>query len=105
MEEKKIIISELGSIGSEYLLLKTWVKRGCNSNVIVGTQKKFILGAPLIIGNPVMRLRITKNSVNDHKKEKHDPLTTRIKKITPANGTGIIIETDTSVYIMLPRAS
>ncbi len=95
-------ISKEGSIGSKYVLLKTWVKKGCTSNKRVGNKVKFTLGSPLVIGNPVMRLRYTKNSLTGEKKEKHDPLTTKLKKVTPANNTAIILETETSVYVLLP---
>jgi len=86
----------------EHFLVKMKFKEGYVSNILPGNKRKFRLGCPVVIGQPIKRTRIKKSTLGCHvPKVKYDPMTTNVLKFEELDG-GTLIETTTSIYMLFP---
>lgn len=86
----------------EYFLVKIRFRDGHTSKILPGSRRKFRLGCPLVVGQPVKRVRIRKSTMGCHApKAKYDPVTTNIARFEEQE-EGTMVETLTSIYMLFP---
>jgi hypothetical protein len=92
-------VSEI-KLCEEYKLVKVWIKKGKKSGVPIGVRIiKF--GEIPTKNSPLIGIRKSEGLSGEDKNTKYN-LSTNVISVKPLNGTGLLIETQTSVFLLLP---
>ena len=84
----------MGLKGVKVILTKTSIKKGCKSKALVGKEQNIILTQEIVIGYPIMKMRI---SGYMSEKIRSCPATSPVISFSKNE---MIVETETSFYKM-----